>query len=70
VLNALWIYKNWFFGIEIDLDAFPNIASAMTLSGFCRRIETIYFFFQNKNAAYIHICEGAPDLERRKTTIW
>jgi formiminoglutamase len=28
------IYKNDFFGIEIDLDAIPNIASsAMTLSG-------------------------------------
>jgi formiminoglutamase len=30
-----WIYKTDFFGIEIDLDAIPNIASsAMTLSGF------------------------------------
>ena len=61
--------KNDPFGIEIDLDAIPNIASsAMTLSGFS--IEElrsfISFFAKQKNASYIHICEGAPDLDQEK----
>jgi formiminoglutamase len=35
MFNALEFIKNDCFGIEIDLDAIPNIASsAMTLSGF------------------------------------
>jgi formiminoglutamase len=55
--------------LEIDLDAIPNIASsAMTLSGFSveelRRF--ISFFGKNKNASYLHICEGAPDLGEDK----
>ena len=61
--------KNDCYGIEIDLDAIPNIASsAMTLSGFSveelRRF--IYFFGNHENAAYIHICEGAPSLDDDK----
>ena len=61
--------KNDCYGIEIDLDAIPNIASsAMTLSGFSveelRRF--IYFFANNENASYIHICEGAPSLDNDK----
>ena len=54
------------FGIEIDLDALPNIASsAMTCSGFSveRVRQFIHFFGQHQNAAYIHICEGAPELD-------
>jgi formiminoglutamase len=57
------------FGIEIDLDALPNIASsAMTLSGFSveELRQFISFFAKNKNATYIHICEGAPDLDDGK----
>lgn len=61
--------KNDCYGIEIDLDAIPNIASsAMTLSGFSveelRRF--IYFFGKHQNAAYLHICEGAPSLDNEK----
>ncbi len=61
--------KNDFYGIEIDLDALPNIASsAMTLSGFSveelRRF--VSFFANHKNASYLHICEGAPDLGEEK----
>lgn len=61
--------KNDSYGIEIDLDAIPNIASsAMTLSGFSveelRRF--IYFFANHENATYIHICEGAPSLDNDK----
>jgi formiminoglutamase len=57
------------FGIEIDLDALPNIASsAMTLSGFSveQVRQFISFFGKNKNAAYLHICEGAPELGEEK----
>ena len=57
------------YGIEIDLDAIPNIASsAMTLSGFSieelRRF--VSYFGNHPNAAYLHICEGAPDLGEEK----
>ncbi len=61
--------KNDVYGIEIDLDSIPNIASsAMTLSGFSveelRRF--IYFFANHSNSSYIHICEGAPTLDNDK----
>lgn len=67
--NALEFVETDFFGIEIDLDAIPNIASsAMTLSGFSveELRQFISFLGKNKNAAYIHICEGAPDLDEKK----
>lgn len=54
------------FGIEIDLDAVPNIpSSAMTLSGFSveQLRQFLHYFGQNANASYLHICEGAPDLD-------
>ena len=57
------------FGIEIDLDSIPNIAcSAMTLSGFSveQLRQFISYFAKNKNATYMHICEGAPDLGEDK----
>ena len=59
--------------IDIQLkkrfDAIPNIASsAMTLSGFSieKLRQFIYFFGNNQNAAYLHICEGAPELGEEK----
>lgn len=67
--NALAFIETDCFGIEIDLDAIPNIASsAMTLSGFSveELRQFISFFGKNKNATYIHICEGAPDLDEEK----
>jgi formiminoglutamase len=67
--TALEFIKNDPFGIEIDLDALPNIASsAMTMSGFSieELRQFVYFFGKNKNATYIHICEGAPDLGEEK----
>ena len=67
--NALEFINNDFFGPEIDLDAIPNIASsAMTLSGYSieQVRQFISFFAKNKNAAYLHICEGAPDLGEEK----
>lgn len=67
--NGLNHVKNTAFGLEIDLDALPNVASsAMTLSGFS--VEEvrhfIHFFGKSQNAAYLHICEGAPDLAEEK----
>ena len=67
--TALDFIKNDAFGIEIDLDALPNIASsAMTMSGFSveELRQFVYFFGKHKNAAYLHICEGAPDLGEEK----
>ena len=55
--------ENTSFGIEIDLDCIQSFpSSAMTPSGFTpqqtRRF--VYYFGKNKNASYLHICEGAP----------
>ncbi len=71
MIQALDFIKNDFFGIEIDLDAIPNIpSSAMTLSGFSveELRQFIYYFGQNQNASYIHICEGAPSLGEEKNS--
>ncbi|WP_412463778.1 formimidoylglutamase [Flavobacterium mekongense] len=69
-LNTAYDFiKNDAYGIEIDLDALPNIASsAMTMSGFSieELRQFVYFFGKNKNAAYLHICEGAPELGEAK----
>ena len=59
------------FGLEIDLDALPNVASsAMTMSGFSveEARNFVYFFGKNQNVAYLHICEGAPDLAEPKNS--
>jgi formiminoglutamase len=69
MVNAFEFVSTDSYGIEIDLDALPNIASsAMTLSGFSieELRQFISFFGNNKNATYIHICEGAPDLDEEK----
>ena len=65
LIQAAQFIQNDFYGVEIDLDAIPNIASsAMTLSGFSieELRQFVTFFAKNRNAAYLHICEGAPDL--------
>ncbi len=69
MVQAYDFIKNESFGLEIDLDAIPGIASsAMTISGFSveelRRF--VSYFGQGENAAYLHICEGAPDLAEEK----
>ena len=69
--TALDFIKTDSYGIEIDLDSLPNIASsAMTMSGFSveELRQFIYFFGNNKNATYLHICEGAPDLGEEKNS--
>jgi len=69
MIQALEFIKNDYFGIEIDLDAIPNLSgSTMTLSGFSveELRQFICFFGKNKNASYLHICEGAAGLEPDK----
>ena len=64
--NALNFIKNEPFGVELDLDAIPNIpSSAMTLSGFSvdKARHFVYYFGKHQNASYFHICEGAPELD-------
>jgi formiminoglutamase len=64
--SALQFIKQEPFGIELDLDAIPNVySSAMTLSGFSvnQAREYVHFFGKHKNASYLHICEGAPELD-------
>jgi formiminoglutamase len=69
LVQAMKFIESDDFGIEIDLDAIPGIASsAMTLSGFSieELRQFISYFGKNKKAAYLHICEGAPDLGEEK----
>jgi formiminoglutamase len=66
---AFEFLKEDYYGIEIDLDAIPNIASsAMTMSGFSveELRQFVHHFGQNQKASYLHICEGAPDLGEEK----
>jgi formiminoglutamase len=67
--KAFQFVNNDFYGLEIDLDAIPNIASsAMTLSGFsvAQVRQFIYHFAKSKHVSYLHICEGAPELGDEK----
>lgn len=69
LIQAMEFIKNDYYGIEVDLDAIPYIASsAMTLSGFSieELRQFVSYFSKNKNASYLHICEGAPDLGEEK----
>lgn len=66
LFQALNFIKDTPFGIEIDLDALPNVASsAMTMTGFSieQLRHFIYHMSQHPNASYLHICEGAPSLD-------
>ena len=66
ITNALKFISNTPFGLELDLDAIPNIhSSAMTLSGFSveKARHFIHQVGKEENASYFHICEGAPDLD-------
>jgi formiminoglutamase len=69
LMKAEGFINDGFYGIEVDLDAIPNIAcSAMTMSGFSveQLRQFVHFFGKNQNASYLHICEGAPDLGEEK----
>lgn len=57
------------FGIEIDLDSIPMVASsAMTPSGFSAEHvrQFIHYFGSLENAGYLHLCEAAPILSSDK----
>lgn len=67
--HALGFIEDEPFGIELDLDALPNVASsAMTPTGFSieKARQFVHYFGRNKNACYLHICEGAPELDNEK----
>ncbi|RZJ68203.1 MAG: arginase [Flavobacterium sp.] len=67
--RALEFVGNETFGIEVDLDAIPDVASStMTYSGFSVRKarQFVHYFATQEHAAYLHICEGAPDLGDEK----
>lgn len=67
--HALGFIEDDPFGIEIDLDSLPNVASsAMTPTGFSieKARQFIHYFGKNTNAAYLHLCEGAPSLDNDK----
>ncbi|PZR19638.1 MAG: arginase [Flavobacterium psychrophilum] len=67
--HALGFIEDESYGIEIDLDSLPNIASsAITPTGFSieKVRQFIHYFGQHKNASYLHLCEGAPDLDNEK----
>lgn len=69
MMQAHEFIKSDCYGIEIDLDSIPNIASsAMTPSGFSIEVlrQFISYFGKHENVAYLHICEGAPDLGEEK----
>jgi formiminoglutamase len=69
MISALDFIKSDPYGIEIDLDALPYIASsAMTMSGFSieELRQFVSYFGNHKNASYLHICEGAPELGEEK----
>ncbi|WAC03957.1 formimidoylglutamase [Lacinutrix neustonica] len=55
------------FGLEIDCDAIENIpSSAQTPSGFStsRARQFVNYFGKQKQVAYLHICEAAPNTEQ------
>ncbi len=61
--------KNNYFGLEIDLDSIPNIASsAITPSGYSVEDlrKFVNFMSSNELVSYLHICEGAPELGDEK----
>lgn len=62
--TALNFINNRPFGVEIDCDSIENVpSSAMTPSGFSTNKARTFvsFFGKQKNAAYLHLCEAAPN---------
>ncbi|WP_420574044.1 formimidoylglutamase [Kordia sp.] len=62
--RALNFIDNRSFGVEIDCDSIENVpSSAMTPSGFSANQARMFasFFGKQKNAAYLHLCEAAPN---------
>ncbi|MCW4470881.1 formimidoylglutamase [Flavobacterium sp. MFBS3-15] len=71
ILHALNFIGDTPFGVEIDLDSLPDVASsAMTPTGFSveKARKFVHFMGEQENAAYLHLCEGAPDLGSDKNS--
>jgi len=69
IQNAIDFIRKEYFGIEVDLDCIANVASsAITPTGFTpdEVRSMVYQFGKANNAAYLHICEGAPSLDYEK----
>lgn len=70
--RALSFVQDEHFGLEIDCDAIINIpSSAMTPSGLAVN-DTRYLthkFSRNENIQYLHICEAAPDSDKKSDMI-
>jgi formiminoglutamase len=67
--QALDFVSTQHFGIEMDLDALAGFpSSAMTLSGFAVEKARYFldFFASHPKAAYLHICEAAPNFSDEK----
>jgi formiminoglutamase len=67
--RALDFIKDESYGIEIDLGAIPLIPSSLTrISGFSVEELRIYInhIAKNKNATYLHICEGKATADEDK----
>ena len=64
--TALNFINNRPFGVEIDCDSIENVpSSAMTPSAFTANEARMFvtFFGKQKNAAYLHLCEAAPNAD-------
>ncbi|MFK7749997.1 MAG: formimidoylglutamase [Kordia sp.] len=64
--TALNFIENRPFGVEIDCDSIENVpSSAMTTSAFTANEARMFatFFGKQKNAAYLHLCEAAPNAD-------
>lgn len=67
--RALEFINDKAFGVEIDCDTIQDIpSSAMTPSSFSANQTRAFvsFFGKQKNAAYLHLCEAAPDAENQR----
>lgn len=69
LINAQKHIEQTVFGLEVDLDSIPLVASsAITPSGFSveQLRQFIHHFARLRNVGYLHICEGAPILDSDK----
>lgn len=65
LLQAADFTKSGYTGIELDLDVIQNVlSSAMSPTGFTvlQARQFVHYFASKDNIAYLHICEGASEL--------
>ncbi|WP_235996486.1 formimidoylglutamase [Robertkochia sediminum] len=69
VNESISFVKGGKFGIEVDMDAIAYMpSSARTPSGLSLEMvrHMVFQASRSKNAAYLHICEAAPDIQNPK----